>query len=420
MKVLIIGGGVAGPALALALKRSGHDVELFDRVVPPSRAPGSNWVPADIGGAILLNENVLRVLKHLGVLNEALAAGTQIARHEISYMDGRAFAVYPTHDKGEFVSTGILRCALARIVNRALNSYGVYMKVNKKLAWIEQPSNGSLGVTAFFEDGSKAYGDILVGADGINSTVRSILFPDILANKSRYSGYFAMSPIPAKPLPPVFTTMVDGQTGNYGFVLPAGNTMVHWGIFESRSETNVNDSWDVAGDVMVERDRILGITAKWGVNSDFRDLVRSATRVIRVKFTSVAPLSQWHKQNCVLIGDAAHGMLPFISQGAGMSLEDSLVLSVLLDRLPRQPRLAFEYLHEIRAARVQKVAAQSEALGQRSGSSAFTAAIGFGFLRLYSYVARVFGLSLFSNEIIRYDSLNAAMKFLASKGPVAS
>ncbi|KAJ1569087.1 hypothetical protein HK405_010080 [Cladochytrium tenue] len=418
MKVLVIGGGIAGPALALALKRSGHDVELFDRVVPPVLAPGASWVPADIGGAILLNENVLRVFKHLGLLQEVMAAGTQIVRLDVTHMDGRRFAVYPTHDKGEFVSTAILRSALARIFNRALNKAGVYMKVNRRLVWIEQPTDGSLGVTAFFDDRTTAHGDILVGADGIHSTVRSILYPDVTPTRSRYGGYFAMSPIPDMPLPPVFKVMIDGQTGNYAFTIPAGGEMVHWGIFESRPEANVNESWELSGDIAVERSRILTIVERWNVPGSFLDLVWNATRVIRVNFTSLAPLPSWHRNNCVLIGDAAHGILPFASQGAGMSLEDALTLAVLLRHIPKQPTRCFEFLQELRSGRVAKVAAMSELIGRRSGHSPVTAAIGLTILRIYSYTARAFGLNLFSNEIIRYDCFAAAMDFLAAKGLV--
>ncbi|KAJ1569086.1 hypothetical protein HK405_010079 [Cladochytrium tenue] len=419
MKVLVIGGGIAGPALALALTRAGHDVELFDRVVPPALAPGASWVPADIGGAIMLNENVLRVLKYLGILDEVMAAGTRIFRLEVAHMDGRKFAMYPYHDGDEFFTTAILRSTLARIINKALNSHGVYTKVNRRLVWIEQPTDGSLGVTAFFEDRTTAHGDILVGADGIHSTVRSILFPSVKPMRSRYSGYFAVSPINDMPLPPVFKVMIDRQSGNYAFVLPAGNQMVHWGIFESRPDANVSESWELSGDIAVERLRILAIAERWNLPGTFLDLVWSTTRVVRVNFTSLAPLPTWHSNNCVLIGDAAHGVLPFAGQGAGLSLEDALTLAVFFRYLPRlPPRKAFEFLHELRSGRVAKVAAVSELIGRRSGYSPMTAVIGLTILWMYSFAARAFGLSLFTNNIIRHDCFDAAMDFLAAKGQI--
>ncbi|KAJ1556327.1 hypothetical protein HK405_001631 [Cladochytrium tenue] len=417
MKVLIIGGGVAGPALALALTRSGHAVEIFDRVVPPSPAAGAEWVPADIGGAILVNENVLRVFKALGVLDEIMAAGTQVVRHELTKFDGRPFALFPTFDGREFATTGVLRSAIARIINAHLNKAGVFIKSNKRLVAIDQPTDGSLGVTARFEDGTEARGDILVGADGINSTVRSFLFPEVKVNRSQYSGYFAVSPLNGKPTPNIFTVMIDIMTGNYAFVMPSGPTMIHWGMFESRPEVNSNDSWDLGADLVVERDRMLAISEKWNLPANFRELVGATSRVIRVNFSSVGPMPEWHKHNCVLIGDSAHSMLPFIGQGAGMSLEDALSLSMLLNALPTQPNKAIALLHELRAPRVDKVCASSEALANRtSGTSPTTAAIGHFVMKLFSYAARLFGLSYFSNEIIRYDVNEATKKFIASKG----
>ncbi|KAJ1553696.1 hypothetical protein HK405_007185 [Cladochytrium tenue] len=427
MKVLVIGGGIAGPALALGLKRSGHDVKLFDRMPAPipaalttdndGAASATAWVPPESGGAILTNENVLRVFKHLGVLDDVMAAGTQVVQHHLSRFDGRPFAVFNTFDGKEFVTTGVLRSDIANPIYKALSALGVTLQPNKKLVKIDQPTDGSLGVTAYFEDGTSASGDILVGADGINSTVRSLLFPDVKVKTSQYCGYFAVSPLNGAPSPTNFRVMSEMQTGNSAFVMPSGDKMVHWGLFESRPEANDNSSWDLSGDLTVERDNMLTLTKKWNLTKEFKDLAQTTDRVIRVNFSAVPPLPTWHSHNCVLIGDAAHALYPFIGQGAGMSLEDAVVLPILLDRFPQQPATAFQFLHELRAPRVGKVAAMSEALGSRgSGTSPATAAIGQFILKLFSYYARLFRTSFFNDEIVRYDCCEAAVKFLESKG----
>ncbi|KAJ1537043.1 hypothetical protein HK405_014899 [Cladochytrium tenue] len=418
MKILIIGAGVAGLATALALKQNGHQVEVFDRVTPPSMpAPGSPWIPADIGGGIQINENALRALKRLGILNEVMAAGVQVRRHELAKFDGYAFAGFNTYDKGEFITTCILRSAMAKVMNSALNRSGVFMKAGKKLAWIEQPSDGKLGVTAHFEDGTSAYGDILVGADGVNSATRNLLFPEVTPKRSNYYGYFAVSPLNGDSAPTVFTIMVDAATGNYAFVMPCGDTMVHWGLFESRPQANEDVSWDMTGDLVIERERMLALTEKWKLPKGFHRMVQNTSRVIRVRFTSVPPMPAWHKHNCVLIGDASHGLMPFIGQGAGMCLEDAISLPLLLDKLADNPSRAFELFRELRTPRVEKVAATSEALGDRiSGSSPTTAAVGHFLMKIFAFIARVFHLSYFADEIVRYDPCDAAEKFVASKG----
>ncbi|KAJ1566562.1 hypothetical protein HK405_009314 [Cladochytrium tenue] len=422
MKVLIIGGGIAGPALALLLKRAGHDVEIFDRVVPPAAiAPGSPWLPADIGGAILLNENILRAFKHLGVLDQILAAGTQVRYNQLGRFDGRLFAQWDTFDGKEFPTTGALRSAITRIICKAMNEEGIFVKVNKKLVAIDQPADGGLGVVAQFEDGTTARGDILVGADGINSSTRALLFPDVKLKRSNYSGYFAISSLDGAPSPVDFKVLMDGQTGNSAFIIPAGDKMVYWGLYESRPNVNesLSNSWDSNGDLATERANMLSLIDRWRLPQEFRGFADRTARVININFCAVPPLPQWHRQNCVLIGDAAHGMYPFLGQGAGMSLEDVVSLAMLLGRASPQAQpvaKAFEMLHEVRAPRADKVSALSEAMGARVGSSPAGAALAYFILRLMSYASRVTRASFFNDEIVRYDCTEATDKFIQAKG----
>ncbi|KAJ1560082.1 hypothetical protein HK405_008303 [Cladochytrium tenue] len=423
MKVLVIGAGIAGSAVALGLKRAGHDVEIFDRVEPPSQssaAAGADWVPADVGGAVLASENVLRCLHRLGVLDDITAAGSQFDGYNVAGLDGTVFASFLAFDGPNFRTTGVLRSAIVRAFHTALNALGVRMKAGKKLIAIDQSQpDGSLGVVARFEDGSVAHGDILVAADGIHSAARSLLFPDVHAERTRFSGYFAVSSLDGLPPPPVRPSfMMDVKSGNQAFVLPCGNTVIHWAMYESRPEANDNTSWDLGGsnDPSLEIGRIMALADKWGLPDSFKAYVRDSTRVVRVNFTSLAPMPQWHKQNCVLIGDAAHPVLPSSGQGAGMALETAVALPLMLERFPRDPARAFQLLHEFRAARTRKVAAFGERAAQITvGSSAATAAVGHFFMKLMAHVNRLLRVNSYGEDIVRYDCHDAAVKFLASK-----
>ncbi|KAJ1558260.1 hypothetical protein HK405_014063, partial [Cladochytrium tenue] len=163
--------GVVGPALALELARRGHAVEIFDKVVAP--APGEEWVPPAVGGSIILNENILRALKHLGLLDEVTAVGSTVVRNQLGRFDGTPFAL------------------------------------GKKLVKIDQPADGGV--------------NILIGADGINSAVRTLLFPDVKLKKSQYNGYFAVSPLNGAPAPSEFTVLLNSNTGNSAFTMPSGD-----------------------------------------------------------------------------------------------------------------------------------------------------------------------------------------------------
>ncbi|KAJ1565917.1 hypothetical protein HK405_011339, partial [Cladochytrium tenue] len=411
MKALIIGGGVAGPALALELARRGHAVEIFDKVAAP--APGEEWVPPAVGGSVIMNENIMRAIKHLGLLDEVTAVGSTVVRNQLGRFDGTPFAVFPTFDGDEFKTTGALRNEIARIINSAMNAAGVTLQLSKKLVKIDQPADG--GVTAHFEDGSSAHGDILIGADGINSAVRTLLFPDVKLKKSQYNGYFAVSPLNGTPAPSEFTVLLNGSTGNSAFTMPSGDEMIYWGMYESRPQGNEYgiDVWDFTNDLDKERERMVSLVEKWKLPKHFHEFAQRTARVININFAAVPPMPKWHDKNCLLVGDSAHGLFPFIGQGAGMSLEDVVVLPLFLDRLPDDPQRAFELFHEFRAPRTDFVAATSEALGKRTtGSGPVNAALLSILLKMVAFVSRATRTSFFNDTIVRYDCKDAAVAFL--------
>ncbi|KAJ1550776.1 hypothetical protein HK405_015917 [Cladochytrium tenue] len=427
MKVLIVGGGVAGPVLALFLKRDGHDVQLFDRVVPTEIEAAKDtatdvWHPPAVGGGVNLQENVLRVFKRLGLLDEVKAAGIPVSGIDIRRLNGDLIADFGVFNREDYINTNVLRSSLAHIVHAALAKEGVTMQTGKLLVDVRQPEDGSLGVTAIFDDGTSATGDILVGADGVHSAVRRLILPDAKANRSEYIGYIGVSAVSQDYswTSRALEFLTDNHAGRAAFLMRADADNIQWAIYETKPGVLSFDSWESVSDLAAERAVALDLAKSWSLADWFQGAVAASTRIVRVTFYRMPPLPAWHLHNCVLLGDAAHAMVPWAGQGAAVSIEDAEVLALLLRHVPADhPREAFRHFQQLRKARVEMVSRSSDDLGKSMmANTPFSAAIGHAFLRLFSFISRYTGLNLNSTEITNYDAHDATMVYLKSQGLV--
>jgi 2-polyprenyl-6-methoxyphenol hydroxylase-like FAD-dependent oxidoreductase len=162
--VLIIGGGIAGPVLALFLKKAGIGSTVFEAY--PERR--------EIGGALGLAPNGVALLAELGLADDVIDAGTIFADMEFRTPEGRRIGIASngTYDQPAVTLT---RARLHEITAGAAERQGIAILYGKRLRSIEETVEG---IIARFEDGSEAKGDLLVGADGINSTARGLILPD--------------------------------------------------------------------------------------------------------------------------------------------------------------------------------------------------------------------------------------------------
>ncbi|KAI9325557.1 hypothetical protein DFJ73DRAFT_912730 [Zopfochytrium polystomum] len=410
MRILVVGGGVAGPAVALSLKRAGHDVEVFDRVLDF----------LDVTAGVTLPENGMRVLRHLGLHDDAVLAGNRCDRYEMSKITGDPIAKFAVVNSGDLVTINILRTSLSRIIKNALVNEGVLLHSNKLLVGIEQPTDGSLGVKAKFKDGSVAFGDILIGADGVHSGVRSVLFSDRVPAKTGFVGYLGFT-----DYDPSFRWdsrglhfFTDNVAGKSGMLMRASESQLHWVLYEIRQNEISHDDWQPLFDFHAERERIADLARKWCLPPVFQQLILGAREIIPLTIYDLETLPQWWKHNCVLIGGAKHAMLPFMGQACSTGLEDAEVLAALLHQLPADdPRVAFQLYQEARYARVKKIAEAARAQGKRLyAMSPIGAKIGHLVLKSIAMFAAARGSNLNSEEILAYDGLEAVQEILFRKG----
>ncbi|KAI9351615.1 hypothetical protein DFJ73DRAFT_776548 [Zopfochytrium polystomum] len=431
-KVLIIGGGVAGPALALMLKRRGFDVALYDRIEVAAADTAGPFVPPDVGGGLNLQQNMLRVLDRLGILDEVIASGTAVPRIDMLAFDGSVIASFDMHNDGKYVTVDVLRSSLARIIHRELAAAGVRMHTGKHLADVKQH-------TDVFRDGTTASGDILVGADGVHSAVRrAVLPPDAQPRRTDYLGYLGVSSYSPKTIDwdsEGLTFLMDTHAGKSAFAMRTGRDTIQWAMYETRPDELAaeNADWHAAADLAAERARMRVLADRWRLAPWFSQIVDESLRIIPVAFyradlaPTAAAATPWHAHNTVLLGDAVHAMVPFAGQGAAMAIEDAEVLAEVLAAMPDlaapgQAQRAFALYQEIRWDRVKKVSAAADSLGKSMNeNSPSTAFVGQFVLKLFAFVARVTGMNLNSKEITNYDARDTAVAFLSKKGyPVIS
>jgi salicylate hydroxylase len=351
-KVLIAGGGIGGLTAALALKLRGIDSLLFEQAA----------AFREVGAGIQLSCNATRVLTALGV-------GEALARIAV-YPQGRDYRAWDSGERLFWTPLGkraemtfgapyyhAHRAELLGVLLDALGHRG--LRLNSRLSRFSQDANG---VAITLADGTTHEGDILVGADGIHSTVRSGLFGQ---EQPRYTGNVAWRGlVPATAIAHLDLEKVTGvwmgpDRSIVQYYVSAGRTFNWIGI--SRSPLPARESWLAEGDVK----DALADYAGW--HPTIRTVIASTATVLRQALYDREPLPDWSVGRVVLLGDAAHPMLPFYAQGAAQSIEDAYVLAGCISIRPDQPAPALsEYvrLRQPRTAWMQDLSRREEELYQ--------------------------------------------------------
>ncbi|KAJ3103840.1 hypothetical protein HDU96_009131 [Phlyctochytrium bullatum] len=328
LKIPIVGAGTAGPILALALKRAGHQPVLFDRIDKAG----------DVGGGINFAANGLRIIKSLGFLDEFERQGMPMVRTEIRKLDGRQVLSFSGKDfekKYGIPNIAIRRSRMHSLFLQKCQEAGVEIHLRKQLVSVRSAEAG-FGVSATFADGSVAEGDFLVGADGLKSAARAFVVGE--EAPPRFTGIEAIIGISNSKTEAQagITRIYQGagkQVGMYG--IGNGTEMLWFVGYPQKQENLVQESWEVDGEGVANREAInmSEIFSGWGLPSDVVEMVARSSRIIRYGIFDRDPTDKWHKGNVLLLGDAAHPMPPHLGQGGNTSLEDAGVLSELVARL---------------------------------------------------------------------------------------
>jgi FAD-dependent urate hydroxylase len=354
-RALIVGGGVAGPVTAMALQRAGIEAVVYEAYPPPD---------TEVGSYLTVATNGLDALQAIDADRPVLAAGFPTPTNVL--WSGRGRRLGATSNGGTLAdgttSHTVKRARLYQALHGEAAERGVEVQFGKRLVDAAVAADGR--VTAEFQDGSRADGDLLVGADGVHSTVRRLIDPDAPGGRYvglvNFGGYTPAGQGPAPTGPPGIWNMIFGRRAFFGSVVdPAGGTV--WFA-------------NVPRPAVTPAERAATTTEQWlgqlvELFADDRGPASGLIAAGRLEFTAdnthdLPKVPVWHRGPMVVIGDAAHAPSPSSGQGASMAAEDAVVLAMCLRDRPDVGAALAAYEAQ-RRQRVERIVAH----GARTGGT---------------------------------------------------
>ncbi|WP_106401464.1 FAD-dependent monooxygenase [Actinocorallia populi] len=330
MKVLIVGGGIAGTSLAILLARAGVDVELAE--LKPT------WTA--LGSGITLQGNALRVLRDLGVWPRVEAEGYAFDSVGIQTPTGELlFESQDIKSGGPDLpaSLGMYRPALCSVLVEAAENAGAELMLGRTVTSVDPVA---------FDDGTTGEYDLVIGADGIRSSVREMIGIDTRPQPVGMGAWRAHVPRPARVRR---TELMYGGPCYIAGYCPTGEDSIYAYLVDK-----------VTDQAVIPRERLAAM---------MRELARpygGAWEEIKPTITDDAPINYthfewllvdgpWNRGNVLLLGDALHACPPTLAQGAAQCLEDASVLAELLLESGTADQKLFDEFRDRRIDRIRTV-----------------------------------------------------------------
>jgi salicylate hydroxylase len=314
LRVAIVGGGIGGLVLALALRERGISFEVYEQADELR----------EIGAGVGLSANGTRELRRLGLGDEIEAVSVVPSALVIRRWDtGEIVADHPIGRDGMYEATfgapwyGLHRVPFLQALADGLADEG--LNLSRRCVGVEERRAGA---ELHLADGGSTSADVVVGADGVHSVIRPHLVGRTRSIFSGTVGYRGLVPIEQLPLLPDPTPLQ--------FWAGPGRHLLHYAIDGGRTINFLavvrvpewtNDAW------MEECAVSDAVDAFAGWHPAVTEMVGATDVAARWALHDLAPLARWHTKRVVLIGDAAHAMMPHQGQGANQTIEDAIVLA---------------------------------------------------------------------------------------------
>jgi 2-polyprenyl-6-methoxyphenol hydroxylase-like FAD-dependent oxidoreductase len=343
MRVLIIGGGIGGLAAAIALRQAGFEVSVFERA-PELR---------EVGAGLTLWTNAVKALRQLGVGPAVEALAAPLASSEIYTWNGKPIGTWDLAALSAQLgapTVGIHRADLQSALAAHLPSGVVHLGMTCE-GYVQDTG----GVTARFAGGREERGDLLIGADGLQSAIRCQLLND---GPPRYAGYTAWRGVGHidHPTVPIGKTLLCVGRGSQVGLLPIGRGRVYW-FATANVPAGGADPPGGRKTSLLERfgDWYAPVPAFIGATDE--------SAIIRNDIVDRPPVRTWGDGRVTLLGDAAHPTTPNLGQGACQAIEDAVVLGKVL-REWGDPVAALREYEDRRRDRTAMITRRSWQLGK--------------------------------------------------------
>ena len=343
--VLIAGAGIGGLSLALALLQRGFTVDVFEQA----------GELREFGAGINMTPNGHRLLDHLGVGDAVRALACTPTKRQIRHWQSGKAWPFVEIGPSSVQRWGISGITVYRpdlhqpLIDAVERQRPGAIHLNSRLTGFDQDDRG---VTARLIDGRMLRGDVLVGADGVHSTVRQALFgPD----RPEFTGIVAWrGVIPMAKLPPHLAQVISNVWVGPGrhtvqYPLRGGELMNFVGLVE-RNDWLV-ESW-------TER----GTHEEWardfaGWHADIHSFIRAVETPYKWALMGRAAMPRWSIGRVSLLGDACHPTLPFLAQGAAQAMEDAVVLARVLEAFGPEIERGLVHYEDMRRDRTARAVA---------------------------------------------------------------
>ena len=383
MKILIVGAGIGGLVSALCLNKKGYEVEIYEQ----------SEVLSELGAGVQLSPNATRVLDYLELTDDLKPhvfepRSFQFLNYKTEKIISKRDLGLKIQDDFGFPNFDVHRADLQKVLLNKVEEKGIKIYSNMKVIDVGNEENKAY--IKINEEKIKA--DIVIGADGIHSVVREKLFEK---KESSFTGNVAWRMlIPVDLLPrdlilPDTTVWLGPKKHFVSYHVSGGKNLNCVCLVEQ--EGWKNESWSERGNIEDLREVYNG----WNQTIETLLKIANPNTLYRWALHDRPPMKQWSKGRIILLGDAAHPMLPFLAQGAAMAIEDGAVLADCISSYEDNEK-SLKYFEQIRKPRtsfVQLAARRNAKILHLSGLAAFFRNIVMGyagnkiFNKLYSYDA---------------------------------
>jgi 2-polyprenyl-6-methoxyphenol hydroxylase-like FAD-dependent oxidoreductase len=360
---LVIGGGIAGPVAALALRKAGIEARVYE---------AHDAAAIDTGAMLTVAPNGLAALDVVGLADAVRAAGHDLHAMVMEKGSGKRLMTVEALP-GLPPSCTILRRELFRVIHEAVLAAGIGIEYGKRLVGAEE---GPASVTAKFEDGSSATADILIGADGIHSLVRTLIDP--AAPGPQYTGlmsfgfgaFSADGRLSAGGRGPIDAMhFAFGKKSFYGYWKQPDGTDAFFSNFPQEQPMSLAEARAVPKEEWLAKLRASHVGDRPGERLFATTSVDNM--LVAGPMERMPSVPRWYRDRMVLLGDSVHAPSSSSGQGASLALESAVELARCL-RDSDDVTVAFAAYEGLRRDRVEKIAEQAAKTntGKTNGAAA--------------------------------------------------